>query len=404
MTPTVVVSRRGADRVRGGHPWVYRSDVVEAQAEPGDLVQVREERRRALGWALWSSQSQIALRMMIVGAARPAGTRSSAPGEIDERALFASRLRQGIEYRDRLGIDATASRLVHGEADRLPALIVDRYTDEGGGCLVVQTLCQGMDRRTPLLVELLTEILRPRGILARNDPKVRRLEGLEERVEVLAGEVPEAVDVREGTVTFRVDLRHGQKTGLFLDQRENHLAAAAYARGRALDAFTYNGGFALAIARACDSVIALDSSAQAIEATRANATRNGLANVEAREVNVFDELRELEVSGERFDTIVLDPPAFAKNRAAVARALGGYKEINLRALRLLAPGGVLVTCSCSHHVDESTLLAVVADAAIDARATVTLVEKRTQARDHPVLVGVPETSYLKCLVLRKLGD
>jgi 23S rRNA (cytosine1962-C5)-methyltransferase len=404
MTPTVVISRRGADRVRGGHPWIYRSDVVEAQAEPGDLVLVREERRRALGWALWSSLSQIALRMMIVGTVRPAGPGASDPVEVDERVLFETRLRQALAYRDRLAIDGTAARLVHGEADRLPALVIDRYGDAGGEYLVVQTLCQGMDRRIPLLVELLTEIVRPRGILARNDPKVRRLEGLDERVEVLGGDVPETVDVREGTVTFRVDLRHGQKTGLFLDQRENHLAAATYARGRALDAFTYNGGFALSLARVSDSVVALDSSAQAIETTRANAARNGLSNIDAREVNVFDELRELEIAGERFETIVLDPPAFAKNRAAVARALGGYKEINLRALRLLAPGGVLVTCSCSHHVDESTLVAVVADAALDARATVALVEKRTQARDHPVLIGVPETSYLKCLVLRKLGD
>jgi 23S rRNA (cytosine1962-C5)-methyltransferase len=400
MTPSVVISRRGADRVRAGHPWIYQSDILEAEAESGDLVRVREERRRGLGWGLWSSQSQIALRMMLVGSS---GSTGSGKDDIDERALFESRLRQAIDYRATLAIDGTACRLVHGEADRLPALIVDKYGDASGEYLVVQTLCQGMDRRAGLIVELLHEIVRPRGVLARNDPKVRRLEGLEERVDLLAGEIPETVAVREGDVTFRADLRRGQKTGLFLDQRENHGVAASCAAGRALDAFTYNGGFALHLARRCSSVVALDSSEAAVALTRANAAANELTNLEAREVNVFDELRELEASGEHFDTIVLDPPAFAKNRAAVGRALAGYKEINLRALRLLAPGGHLITCSCSYHVDESTFVAVVTDAALDARATVTLVEKRTQARDHPVLVGVPETHYLKCLVLRKLG-
>jgi 23S rRNA (cytosine1962-C5)-methyltransferase len=403
MTPTVVISRRGADRVRSGHPWIYQSDIVETEAESGDLVRVREERRRPIGWGLWSSQSQIALRMMVVGSLGSLGSLGSGSDNLDQRALFEARLRQAIEYRATLGIDGTARRLVHGEADRLPALIVDQYGDASGEYLVIQTLCQGMDRRAGLIVELLGEIIRPRGVLARNDPKVRRLEGLEERVDVLAGEIPETVAVREGDVRFRADLRQGQKTGLFLDQRENHVVAASYATGRALDAFTYNGGFALHLARRCASVTALDSSASAVALTVANAAANGLTNLEAREVNVFDELRELEASGEHFETIVLDPPAFAKNRAAVGRALAGYKEINLRALRLLAPGGHLITCSCSYHVDESTFVAVVTDAALDARATVTLVEKRTQARDHPVLIGVPETHYLKCLVLRKAG-
>jgi len=403
MTPTVVISRRGADRVRAGHPWIYQSDILEAEVESGDLVRVREERRRGIGWGLWSSQSQIALRMMVVGSSGSLGALGSEKDDIDERALFESRLRQAIDYRATLAIDGTACRLVHGEADRLPALIVDKYGDASGEYLVVQTLCQGMDRRATLIVELLHEIIRPRGVLARNDPKVRRLEGLEERVDLLAGEIPETVAVREGDVTFQADLRRGQKTGLFLDQRENHSVAASCAGGRALDAFTYNCGFALHLARRCSSVVALDSSEAAVALTRANAAANGLTNLEAREANVFDELRELEASGEHFDTIVLDPPAFAKNRAAVGRALAGYKEINLRALRLLAPGGHLITCSCSHHVYESTFVAVVTDAALDARVTVTLVEKRTQARDHPVLVGVPETHYLKCLVLRKLG-
>jgi 23S rRNA (cytosine1962-C5)-methyltransferase len=220
---------------------------------------------------------------------------------------------------------------------------------------------------------------------------------------VLHGEIPPAVLVREGAMTLQVDLWHGQKTGGFLDQRENHAAAAAVARGRALDAFTHQGGFALQMAPRCESVLALDSSAAAVEATRANAARNGLTRIDVREANVFDELRELEIARETFDTIVLDPPAFAKNKAAVERALAGYKEINLRALKLLKPGGVLVTCSCSYHVGEIAFLNLLAEAASDAHATVAIEEKRMQARDHPVLLTVPETYYLKCIILRKIA-
>jgi 23S rRNA (cytosine1962-C5)-methyltransferase len=340
-----------------------------------------------LGFAFWSSTSQIALRFV--------GTEPVA----DERVFFRQRLAAAIAYRASIGIDGDVCRLVHGEADRLPGLVVDRYAD----CLVIQTLSQGTDRRIALLTDLLVELSSPRGVLARNDAKVRRLEGLDERIEVRYGEVPERLEVREGGTRLAVDLRLGQKTGLFLDQRENHQAAAQYARGRALDAFTYNGGFALPMARRCESVLALDSSAQALALTRDNATLNGLSNLELREANVFDELRELEVGGERFDTIVLDPPAFAKNRAAVERATAGYKEINLRALKLLTPGGHLITCSCSYHVTEGMFVDIVSEAAIDAHATVSLVEKRLQSRDHPVLLNVAETYYLKCLVLRRLA-
>ena len=384
---TVVVNRKGEERLRNGHPWIYKSDVVSSAAEPGDLVRVVNERKRTLGVALWSSQSQISLRFLTLGA-----------GIDDERAFFAERLRAAIAYRGTLDIDASAFRLVSGEADRLPALVVDRY----GDYLVMQTLCQGMDRRLPMLVELLVEQLSPRGVLARNDPKVRALEGLEERIDVVHGEVPEGIDVREGTTTFHVNLWHGQKTGLFLDQRENHATAARYARGKALDGFTYNGGFALQMATRAESVLALDSSAHAVATTRANVERNGVTNLDVREANVFDELRELEIAGERFDTIVLDPPAFAKNKASVPKAAAGYKEINLRAIKLLNPGGTLITCSCSYNVSEDLFLEIVEQAAADARASIALVEKRQQARDHPVLLNVPETYYLKCLVLRKL--
>ncbi len=385
------MSRRGVERLRAGHPWVYRSDVVSADAEPGDLVEVRSERGRPLAWALWSSTSQIAIRSLGHDL-EPAGD-----GWIEDRIAAAA------ACRDAMAIDASAWRLVHGEADRLPGLIVDRYGDGPDTYLVVQTLCQGMDRRLETITRALERRVGPRGILARNDPKVRRLEGLDESVELLSGDVPPVVEVREGPVTLGTSLWEGQKTGLFLDQRENHAAAAGYARGRALDAFSYHGGFALALAGRATSVLALDSSSAAVAAMRANVERNGLANVEVREANVFDELRELEVARERFETIVLDPPAFAKNRAALARATAGYKEINLRALKMLAPGGHLVTCSCSYHVDEASLLEIVAAAARDAGVSVVLVEKRMQSRDHPVMLGVPETYYLKCLVLRRVS-
>jgi 23S rRNA (cytosine1962-C5)-methyltransferase len=387
MLTKVVVSRRGADRLRAGHPWIYRSDVLHADAEPGDLVEIVSERKRPLGCAFWSSTSQIALRFF------------DAAAIDDEAAAIADRLRAAVAYRATLAIDGDACRLVHGEADRLPSLVVDRY----GPYLVVQTLSQGTDRRLALIAQLLVDLLKPAGILARNDPKVRRLEGLDERIEAVYGEVPPEIEIREGGVRFRVDPWHGQKTGMFLDQRENHVVAAGYARGRALDAFTYNGGFALAMAARCDAVVAIDSSEHALALTRGNATLNGVANLELREANVFDELRELEVSGERFDTIVLDPPAFAKNRASVERAAAGYKEINLRALKLLAVGGHLITCSCSYNISEPLFLEIVGEAAADAHATVSLVEKRLQARDHPVLLNVPETYYLKCLVLRRLA-
>lgn len=387
LTASAVLSRRGSERLRLGHPWIYRSDVASATAEPGDLVLVKSERGRPLGWALWSSESQIALRFV------------ATDGNVNDQTLWRDRLVTAIAYRDSLGLDGTACRLVHAEADRLPGLIVDRYDD----VIVMQTLCQGMDRRRDQIAQELVNMLMPSGILARNDPKVRRLEGLEERIDVLYGDVPDTVRVREGKIHYDVDVRHGQKTGLFLDQRENHEAAARYATGRALDAFTYHGGFALQMAARCTQVVALDGSEAAIAATQANAISNGITNVEARVANVFDELREFEVSGEHFDTIVLDPPAFAKSKSSIPGAVAGYKEINLRAFKLLRPGGHLITCSCSYNVDDDLFFDIIAAAASDARATVALVERRLQSRDHPVLVGVPETSYLKCLVLRKIA-
>jgi 23S rRNA (cytosine1962-C5)-methyltransferase len=391
MPPTAIVTRKGADRIRAGHAWVYRSDVARADAEPGDLVRVRD-RDRGLGWAYWSSQSQIALRMVSLDA---------DPPDPDDAVWIDRRLVAAAAYREALSIDASAYRLVNAEADRLPATIVDRYADGASVYFVVQTLAQASDRRLDALVRALVTRFQPRGILARNDPKVRQLEGLPVSIEVVHGEIPDRIRVREGAVTLVVDLRQGQKTGSFLDQRENHAAAGRYARGRALDAFTFNGGFALQMAARAETVLALDSSSLAVAATRENAALNALTNIEVQEANVFDDLRERESNGDEFDVIVLDPPAFARTRAAVDRALAGYKEINLRAMRLLAPGGHLITCSCSYNVGEPLFLAMLRDAAIDARRSMMLVEKRMQARDHPVLLSVPETSYLKCMVLRR---
>ena len=389
MHPSVVITARGEERLRGGHPWIYRSDVAEARADAGDLVILRGPRGRTLGRALYSSHSQIAIRIL---------ERGQADEATDVAGLIRTRIEAAIAFRQSLGIDATAYRVVHGEADLLPSLIVDRY----GDYLVVQTLSQGMDRLRDVIVAALDASIGPRGILARNDPKARELEGLERRIEVLAGEIPNRVVVHELGVEYDVDVRQGQKTGLFLDQRENRAAAAGYARGRLLDCFSYNGGFALALAKRCDQVLAFDISEEAVARIRANAARNS-ATIDARVGNVFDELRGLERLGERFDTIVLDPPAFAKSKASVVKARSGYKEINLRALRLLNPGGTLITCSCSYHVNEAMFAEIVYEAAVDAQVHVTVVEKRMQGRDHPVLLGAPETYYLKCFVLRKLA-
>jgi 23S rRNA (cytosine1962-C5)-methyltransferase len=389
VTKSVAILKpRGEDRVRGGHPWVYRSDIADVvDADAGAIVEVRGPRNRLLGHALFSDQSQITIRMI---------SRDETP--IDE-AFWRARLEAAIRFRDSLQINATAFRLVHGEADLLPSLIVDRYDDY----LVMQTLSQGMDRLAPTLVKLLAEITGAKGILARNDPKVRKLEGLEQKVEVMHGAVPETIQVYEAGITYAVDPWRGQKTGLFLDQRENREAAARYAHGRMLDCFSYNGGFGLVLASRCASVEALDVSAEAVERIAANAAANGIGHLTAREANVFDELRHLEREGARYDTIVLDPPAFAKNKAAIANAMAGYKEINLRALRLLNPGGFLITCSCSYNIDEAMFAEAVFEASSDAHSPVTVVEKRMQGRDHPILLGVPETYYLKSFILRKLA-
>lgn len=387
MEPTITVSHRGEERIRSGHFWVYRADVAGGSADPGAVVRVVNQGGRFLARAFFSDRSQITLRVL---------TQHDVP--VDRR-FWRSRIEQALSFRGRLAIDASAYRLLHGEGDLIPSLIVDRY----GEYIVLQTLSQGTDRLLPDVTSLLVELAGPKGILARNDPRVRLLEGLEQNVTVLHGEIPDTVAVREGQVEYDADLRHGQKTGAFLDQRENRQAAAQYVSGRTLDCFSYAGGFALQLAPRVDEVTALDISEDATAMLMRNAARNGLANIQARTTNVFDELRTLDRIGETFDSIVLDPPAFAKSKAAIPKALSGYKEINLRALKLLKPGGFLITCSCSYHVNESTFAEVIFDAALDARVEVSVVEKRMQGRDHPVVLGMPETYYLKCFILRKLA-
>jgi 23S rRNA (cytosine1962-C5)-methyltransferase len=381
---SVVISPRGVERLRLGHLWVYRSDVRSAQADPGAIVRLLDERGNFQGRAFYSDRSQIAVRLL---------TREDRPVD---RAFLTERLRRAAAYRNLVVENSEACRLVHGEADLLPSLIVDRYVD----CFVVQTLSQGAERLKTLLVEILIELFSPRGIVERNDPKVRLLEGLEQRVGILHGEIPPELRVRENGVIFIHDLLKGQKTGSFLDQRENHWAARRYASGEVLDCFSYQGGFALTIADKCDHVQGIEMAPAALEAARRNQQVNSIANVDFHEGNTFDVLKHYDESGRRFQMVILDPPAFAKNRDSIPAAQRGYKEINLRALKLLKPGGFLLTCSCSYHITEPLFLQILAEAANDARKSIVVVERRTQAKDHPILLTMPETHYLKCLIVK----
>lgn len=388
MKQEVIVTKRGAERVRAaGHLWIYRSDVADASnASGGSTVRVKDERGRFVGQALYSARSEISLRML------------TTKDETIDREWWRKRLRDAVRRREHLKGDTNAYRLVYSEGDLLPSLIVDAYND----VLVLQTLSQGTESVKEMLVELLVEELSPRAIVERNDVRVRSLEGLEMRVGLLHGDMPEELEITQHGVRFLIHPLGGQKTGSFLDQRENRLAARGVAHGRALDCFTFNGAFALHLASQCDSVLGLDISAEAVAAARRNADLNGAHNVTFSEANVFDALREMEAEGRKFETIVLDPPAFAKNRGSVRAASRGYKEINLRALKMLEPGGILITCTCSYHMSEEMFLEIVRDAAVDARRRLQLVEKRAQAADHPILFGVPETYYLKCIIARVL--
>jgi 23S rRNA (cytosine1962-C5)-methyltransferase len=381
----VQVSRKGADRVTSGHPWIFASDVADRDgAQPGQPVRVADQRGRPLGTAHYSSSSQICLRML------------SHQAEAIDREFFLRRLRAAEEHRQSVVRHSDAYRVVHGEADLLPALVVDRY----GDYLVVQTLDQGMDAAKDVIASCLEEIFHPKGIVARNDVAVRAKEELPLETTILAGEVPESVEVRMNGLTLRADLMKGQKTGIFLDQRDNYRAAARYARGgKALDCFTSTGGFALHVAGKCENVEAADSSGPALVTARANAAANGIGNIDFKEADIFQLLANFASARRHFSMVVLDPPAFAKSRRNVESATTGYKEINLRALRLLPKGGILVTCSCSHHLGEGAFLELIAQASLDANRTLRVLERRTQSQDHPILLTVPETLYLKCLIL-----
>jgi 23S rRNA (cytosine1962-C5)-methyltransferase len=381
----VMVTKRGADRIRGGHLWIYRSDVVEtAEATGGSIVAVHDQNRNFVGQAFFSDSSQIALRFL------------SQTEEPIDREWWRRRLLEAAARRTGITSATNAYRLVYSEGDLLPSIIIDRYD----GVLTLQTLSQGSERIKPLLVELLVEQFAPSAVIERNDVQVRQHEGLELIAGTLYGEAPSEFEILQAGIRFLVAPLSGQKTGSFLDQRENRIAARAVAHGRVLDCFTFNGAFALHLTSVCDSVLGIDISADAIQAANKNAELNNATNIEFREANVFDALRELEAAGERFDMIVLDPPAFAKNRASVKPAARGYKEINLRAIKLLNPGGKLITCTCSYQMSEGMFLEIIAEAANDAHRKLQLVEKRTQASDHPILLGVPETYYLKCVIAR----
>jgi 23S rRNA (cytosine1962-C5)-methyltransferase len=382
--PTVKVSSRGADRLKQGHVWVYRSDVVADAAAPGALVRVSDPRGKALGTALYSSSSQIAIRMI-----------SSGPVN-DLPAFLRERLQAAIAYRQRVVRDTDAYRVVFSEADLLPGLIVDRYND----LLSLQILTQGMDaelvRQT--VISELSDRLQPAAIAERVDPRIRELEQLPERRSgIIQGEKSSTVFTMNG-VRFQYDALQGQKTGAFLDQRENYAAAAQYGQGEALDVFCYQGGFALHLAQHCSRVTGVDSSRPALEVAEQNAALNG-REIEWIEANAFDLLKDYAAAGHRYDTIILDPPAFAKSRRNLQTAMRGYKELNLRALKMLRPGGILVTCSCSYHVYESDFIEMLAATSCDLHRQLRIIDKRGQSKDHPVLLTVPETNYLKCLVV-----
>lgn len=381
---SAIVSNRGARRWDAGHPWIYRSDVVQRPDGDAGAVRVTDQRGKPLGLALWSPRSEISLRLI--------------EREVDavlDGAWWRCKLERAIARRTGLVADANAFRLVHGEGDGLPSLIVDRYDR----WLVVQLMSAGLERFRAEIVQALRDIARPAGILARNDVSLRVKEGLATDVELLDGEVPDEIEVHEHGVRYLAAPWRGQKTGAFLDQRENRALVGRVARGRALDCFSYHGSFALHLARHAEHVTALDASEHALTRARENFRRNGLDNGTFVEANAFEYLKARERDRTRFDTIVLDPPAFAKTKAALAAGLRGYKEINLRAMRLLSPGGLLFTASCSYHLTKPLFLEMLESAAADSGRRMVLRELRGQPVDHPEVLTIPETGYIKGALL-----
>jgi len=381
---TVRLTAKGLRWRRSGHPWIYRNDLENLPAIPaGDLVAVADPGGRFIGQAFYSDASRIALRMVTEG------------DEPIDRPFWDGRIKRALDYRRRVVADTDACRLIYGEADGFPGLVVDSY----GGHLAIQTLHPGMERRLPEIIDLLGAHLDPPSVTLRHDAEVRLQEGLPQSVETVLGELPPRVEIREGHVRLWVDIRGGQKTGMFLDQRENRLAAAALARGEVLDAFAYQGAFAMHLAPGANRVTLVESSGPALAVAQENASLNGYENLDLVKANVFTFLKEAVAAGRRFDCISLDPPAFAKSRRDREAAYKGYKEINRRAFQLLNPGGVLVTCSCSYNLSEPEFLAIVREAAADAHRQARLIERRGAAKDHPALLSLPESLYLKCLIL-----
>jgi 23S rRNA (cytosine1962-C5)-methyltransferase len=382
--PKVKVSPRGATRLKSGHAWVYRSDILSADGvQPGSLVAVTDQRGKPLGTALYSSTSQIAIRLI-------------SPDPItDLPALLRERIENAIDYRESLVRETDAYRVIFSEADLLPGLIVDRYND----ILSLQILTQAMDA-SPVrdtVISHLAERFHPASIIERTDPRVRELETLAPRASALLYGDRSATTFTMNSVRFHFDALAGQKTGAFLDQRENYAAAASYAKGEALDVFCYQGGFALHLSPGCSQVTGVDSSRPALETADQNATLNG-REIEWIEANAFDLLKDYAAADRRYDTVVLDPPAFAKSKRDLEAAMRGYKELNLRALKMLRPGGTLVTCSCSYHVNQDSFLEALGAASLDAHRSLRLIEVRGQAKDHPILLNIPETAYLKCVI------
>jgi 23S rRNA (cytosine1962-C5)-methyltransferase len=382
MQNVVTLSARGLERFQTGHPWIYRSDIAALPAEAG-LFAVQDARGRGLGWAAVNPKSEITVRML---------TRGLKPAN---EALLLAHLERAIKFRRGLDIDGDSFRVVHGDADGLPGLTVDKYADY----LVIQQNSAALEPYLDAFLETLETAFQPRGILARFDGKSRGLEGLETGVHALRGEIPEWLEAREGAVRFWVDGWRGQKTGAFLDQRENRQALTARGFGRALDVFSYHASFGLHLATVCDSVECIDASEAALQRGAENAKLNGFTNLSFTAGNAFDLLRERERNGERYQTISLDPPAFAKAKRDLPAAYRAYKEVNLRAMKLLEPGGILGTASCSFHVSEPDFYGMLRDSAADAGRTVRILERRGQASDHPELLNLPESRYLKYALL-----
>lgn len=394
MTPTparlpiATLGSRGAERLLRGHPWVFRSDIATAPRVDAGLVDVRGPGGRKLGTALFSPTSEITIRRL-----------DADPDVVIDGDWWFRKLARALARRAPLAADTTACRIVHGEGDGMPSLVVDRYDD----ILVVQLLSAGLETQRAHIIDALTSLMQPRGILARNDPAVRTREGLDRTVEVLAGTVPDTIRITEHGVHYLAALKTGQKTGAFLDQRDNRRLIGSLARGRALDCFSYHGSFAMHLARTADHVTAVDVSAAALDRATENAALNGYTNVTPVVADAFEYLRAAKASGERFDTIVVDPPAFAKNRASVSHAMRGYADINRIAMQLLTPGGMMFTASCSHHVHVPDFLEVLEYAAAESGREIAIRSITLQPLDHPVLLAVPETGYLKGALLEAMS-